>query len=148
MLKHISWYDYILYSFSGMGIYYCYVLLKYYRQDLRRLFTGKKNVTTNHLPPKLTASTNEPEVLEQLFSQAMVLSEAVKGAFVENNFQEGTVEELFQTLRKKIAEYPALHATAFRIAIRNLIESEAAKYQLEIKDVKSSIERLWVRGDA
>lgn len=147
MLQHISWYDYILYSFSLVGIYYCYVLLKYYKKDLRRLFGGASKGSANVQPVKIAVDGPEPEVLEQLFSQAMILSEAIKAAFAENHFQEETVEELLLVLGKKIQEYPDLQKTAFRIAIRNLIESEAAKYQLEIKDVKSSIERLWVRGD-
>lgn len=152
MLRQISWYDYILYSFSLLGIYYAIVLISYFRKDIGSLLSRKQVAADNSLRETLHEheemanpgpSVLDPLVLEQLFSQAMALSEAIKSIFQEINFQEGTQDELFVLLRKKIKEYPALQATAFRVAIQNLIQTEAIKYEMEWGHDKGQINDLW-----
>jgi hypothetical protein len=153
MLHHISWYHYILYSFSVIGIYYCYVLVAYYRGDLKDLLFNKKRqpqqspdniVIKEPAAEKFRAGDDSPEALEQLFGQAMILSEAIKSIFQEISFQEGTKEELFVLLQRKLKQYPALQATPFKVAIQNLIQTEAEKYQIDLMGDSKGINALWV----
>lgn len=155
MLSEISWYDYVLYSFSVMGVYYSYILFVYYRKDFSSLLARKKpgsHKSDNGFErqKELIKGKNthdNPKALEQLFSQAMILSEAIKSIFQEISFQDGTKEELFVMLRKKIKDYPSLQATPFRVAIQNLIQTEASKYQIDLDSDQKEITALWAEGE-
>ncbi|MGN6493162.1 MAG: hypothetical protein ACTHLE_14275 [Agriterribacter sp.] len=155
MLSEISWYNYVIYSFSVIGVYYSYILFVYYRKDFCSLLSRKKRGSKKsdsgleHQKELVKGKNahNNPEVLEQLFSQAMILSEAIKSIFQEISFQDGTKEELFVMLRKKIKDYPSLQATPFRVAIQNLIQTEASKYQIDLDSDQKAITALWAGGE-
>ncbi|MGN6437286.1 MAG: hypothetical protein ACTHMM_12165 [Agriterribacter sp.] len=155
MLNNISWYQYILYSFSVVGIYYCCVLIAYYRKDLSKGITqrsssahekGKTAVSQKTTTKKSTLDFSNPDSIDQLFSQALELSDAIKGIYQEASYNEGNTDDLLYQLKKKISNYKALAQTPFMVAINNLIVTEAEKHQFEIKD-KKGITALWVGGN-
>lgn len=155
MLNNICWYQYILYSFSAVGIYYCYVLIAYYRKDLSKGITqrassahekGKTTVSQKTTAKKATLDFSNPDPIDQLFNQALELSDAIKGISQEVSYNEGNTNDLLYQLKKKISNYEALAQTPFMVAINNLIVTEAEKYQFDITD-KKSITALWVGGN-
>ncbi len=155
MLNNISWYQYILYSFSAVGIYYSYVMIVYYRKDLskginkRSSSTHEKSKTpasAKTITKKATLNFSNPDSIDQLFSQALELSDAIKSIYQEASYNEGNTDELLYQLKKKISNYKALAQTPFMVAINNLIVTQAEKYQFEIKD-KKNITALWVGGN-
>lgn len=155
MLNNISWYQYILYSFSVVGIYYCYVLIAYYRKDLskaiaQRSFSAheksKPSVSPKTATKKSTFDFSNPDSIDQLFSQALELSDAIKGIYQGASYDEGNTDDLLYQLKKKISNYQGLAQTPFMVAINNLIITEAEKYEFDITD-KKSITALWVGGN-
>ena len=150
MLSQISWYNYILYSLSIIGIYYSYVLFIYYGREIRGLMLGTrpaKQRQSDSAAKKdeqtIIKSAASPEAVEEVFSHAMILSESIKSVFQEISFKEATKEELFVMLHKQIDKYPLLHATPFRVAIQNLIWGEATKYQIDLGEDQKAINALW-----
>lgn len=155
MLNNISWYQYILYSFSALGIYYCYVLIAYYRKDLSKGIAPKTSSThENGKTPSSAKMTtrnstldfSNPDSIDQLFSLALELSDAIKGISQEVSYNEGNTDDLLYQLKKKISNYQGLAQTPFMVAINNLIVIEAEKYQFDITD-KKNITALWVGGN-
>ncbi len=155
MLNNISWYQYILYSFSVIGVYYSYVLIVYYRKDLTKAITqrspvtydkGKMPVSEKTTSKKTSLDFLDPDSIDQLFSQALALSDAIKGIYQEVSYNEGNTDDLLYQLKKKISNHQGLAQTPFMVAINNLIITEAEKYQIEITD-KKLIHALWVRGN-
>jgi len=155
MLNNISWYQYILYSFSAVGVYYCYVLIAYYRKDLSKGITlktsstlekGKTPGSIKTIAKTATLDFSNPDSIDQLFNQALELSDAIKGIYQEASYNEGNTDDLLYQLKKKISNYQGLAQTPFMVAINNLIVTEAEKYQFDITD-KKSITALWVGGN-
>lgn len=150
MLNNITWYQFILYSFSLIGIYYAYILIVYYRKDLSDIISGRKTVISS--PNKKSASDTKPkkeiesEAVEKLFTSAMELSEAIKTIFQEALYQDTGKEEIVFLLSKKIQQYSQLKRTPFMIAINNLIRTQADKYQIIID--AAAIDSLWAKGDS
>lgn len=155
MLNNISWYQYILYSFSVVGIYYSYVLIVYYRKDLSKVASqkspsthekSKTPVSSKATTKKSTLDFSNPDSIGQLFNQALELSDAIKGIYQEVSYNEGTSDDLFYQLKKKISNYEGLAQTPFMVAINNLIITEAEKCRFDITD-KKRITALWVGGN-
>lgn len=155
MLNNISWYQYILYSFSAVGIYYSYVMIVYYRKDLSKGISQKSRPAHEKSKPSVSSKTttkkptldfSNPDSIDQLFNQALELSDAIKGIYQEASYNEDNTDELLYRLKKKISNYQGLAQTPFMVAINNLIVTEAEKYQFDITD-KKSITALWVGGN-
>lgn len=153
MFNNISWHNYLLYSLCAVGIYYCYVLIVYYRKDFKKTAQTSDPLSSTRITSPIIANSTSrtldylnPDSIEQLFNRALSLSENIKTVFQEVTYNEGNNEDLFYQLKKTVAGYADLAQTPFMVAINNLIITESEKYQFEIPD-KKEIMTLWVRGN-
>lgn len=140
MFRDISWSQFAGYMVGALVVYYVLYLLRFHRRGLPPLFKGPK--PGDQLPPVQTTHPSDPQEVELLFLQAMELSEQIKGIFQEVVYQEGDTDLLFFHLQNKVNEHQGFYRTPFMVAINNLIQMEAEKYQFKNVDGKR-ISDLW-----
>ncbi|GEM_PF-3358746 len=143
MLSRFSWYEFITCVLAILALYYSFVLLRYYRRELLQIFTRASFLKTE---PRTTniSHLNNPQQVEQLFADAMTLSDQVKNVCQEVHFQEGDTELLLYELQKKVAQFPSLYQTPFMVAINNLMQTQIDLYQFDPVDPQR-ITALWLK---
>lgn len=144
MLSRFSWYDYMTCVLAVLVLYYSFVLLRYYRRELLQTFTRTSFPKTEPRTTKPSHS-DSPQQVEQLFADAMTLSDQVKNVCQEVHFQEGDTELLLYEVQKKIVQFPSLHRTPFMVAINHLIQTQMALYQFAPVDTQR-ISALWLKA--
>lgn len=118
MLSNISWRNYLI----GVGIllvlYYLAVLLKFYRKDIRRLFSTKINLFQRK---EQNLSVGDAEEEKAAFEELKAVVEDLGHAVLEKAGKEATKEELLEQLRRELANYAGLRKPAYRTAVNNYI---------------------------
>ncbi|MFX1705736.1 hypothetical protein PV783_17340 [Chitinophaga sp. CC14] len=134
MLSSISWACYLIVAALLLGIYYCYVLVRYYRKEIKNFITRRpaEHEPTSSKPEsnqlslfESTDDTRPPNESVDLFSLAFELSARIKMVMEVAAAERYSKAGLIIILRKLISEYPAIKGTAFQVAINNVILGES-----------------------
>jgi hypothetical protein len=115
MLSNITWKEYVELVVTTLLIYYCYIAVRYYLEDLKRILKGRF---------KIPAAANEPakdpaagDTVEELHAVVNDLKYAV----LDKAGKETGKGELLARLKFRLANYAGLQKPAFRVAINNYI---------------------------
>lgn len=134
MLSSISWACYFAVAALLFGIYYCYVLVRYYRKEIKRIISRQSDAPELKSPKpdsnQLSLFENDdeavlPEKTMDIFSHAFDLSARIKILMEVAAEEKYSKAGLVAILRKLLAEYPAIKGTAFQAAINNVILGES-----------------------
>lgn len=134
MLSSISWACYFTVAALLLGIYYCYVVVRYYRKEIKNAISRKTvdtdSKSTDPASNQLSLfepidETVLPEKQVDLFSLAFDLSARIKMVMEVAREEEYSKSGLIVILRKLISEYSAIKGTAFQVAINNVIINES-----------------------
>lgn len=130
MLSSFSWASYLLVAALLIGIYYCIVIIRYYRRDIGKLSTRRQEEDDEPINPQLSLFDDTPEGLQlvnpaDLFTPALGLSARIREVMNNAAAEKYSKAGLILILRKLIAEYPALKGTPFQVAINNVILTES-----------------------
>ncbi len=139
MLNAVSWAQF-LEGVAGLGIvYYAGVILLYYKQELKELFTKK------HLPekgiPDIYAEANEP-LDRTLMSEVHDLMQEVNGVFSEAQKNKYINKELLYALQRVLRKYPHIKNTHFNLSINHYISDTAASH-CAISFSEDELDALW-----
>lgn len=122
MLSKISWSQYIIGVMILLFVFYTFVILKYYRSELKDFISGKlkRNVVPADEEQNLESEENEAsfEALEMVVNDLRysVLEKAGMGA---------DRQSLLTTLKKRLAIYEGMQKAAYRVAVNNYIIQHA-----------------------
>ena len=153
MFAEISWSGYITIVVVLLAAYYFVIAIRYYRDDLFQLISGKK--TTQPSTVNFTATQSQPserglhqtnmqEAFEKqnLFQLAQSLSDEIQAFLNEAGRNKLNKEEIIQSLQLLLTKYPAVRDSSFQEFIQNLIETECeANCSIHLSDEELSV--LW-----
>ncbi|TDE14754.1 hypothetical protein [Dyadobacter psychrotolerans] len=139
--------------------YYIFISYKFYRQDLRSVFSGKQNRPVKK-PPRPAPSISvieqqsEPGHVEQetteatlpdeeTFQNVMALTAHLRDAIEEAHEKQYSKNDLVLLIQMLLKDYSYLKDTPFRVSINNQIEAECAKYGSMLLS-EDETEELWI----
>ncbi|MEC5143212.1 hypothetical protein [Chitinophaga sp. 212800010-3] len=130
MLSSFSWASYLMVAALLIGIYYCIVIVRYYRNDISKLSSRRQREGDEPVSPQLSLFDDAPEDHAtinpaDLFTPALGLSARIREVMNKAANEKYSKAGLVLILRKLIAEYPALKGTPFQVAINNVIITES-----------------------
>jgi hypothetical protein len=128
MFRHISWGTYITTILLLTVGYYLFLLYRYYRKDIVKVFEGRKNTGVENLTIDFQQS------MQQSFSAEVraFLFEAIK-----NNLNK---EDIMRSIQMLIRKYEGVKDITFRNSVEHLIiEESAASIHLSEND----LDELW-----
>lgn len=127
MFKSISWQAYLQFMAIGTGIFYCVVILVYYRKETLSLI--KRVLAPKHNRQLLSTvdSTPHTEILQQKLDD-------LRGVFFRAG-NECSKEDLFNALEHSLADYDSLHLPLHQDALILFISTQAMQIcGLEVSD--------------
>jgi hypothetical protein len=159
MCSTISWSAFLQTIIILSVIYYSWLLLTFYRNDLIKWFSNfskvksKPVLQTATIPEaqrpmsynEMTVATAESSLQEKeniLRSSVHDLMEDLKIIFIEAAGDKTKKPELMLKIQKKLKEYPQIKGTAFETEITRLIEFESNE-QCEIILSDEELNMLW-----
>lgn len=146
MFTSDPWTDYTIALSALLTGYYLFVMIKFYRSDLKSLIGSIDRPSVivagpEALQQKAVASLNEssseldslqPEALipfKQLLSERLEeLTGHLKELIMEAHQKRYSSQDLMILLQMTLREYPTITGSPFQRMINNLIDSECAKY--------------------
>ena len=145
MFNNISWTSYWSVLSVLTIIYYAYVLLVYYRSDLRNRLAGKiSHSSVGHFPPSQPLTQHQSHRVsgeDELFPAVQSLTDEMK-AYLE---QAGHAlkEEIIFGLQKIFKKYRVLLNSSYQEAIENLLLLECeTKSAVHLSD--EEIKQVWM----
>lgn len=146
MLSNITWAEY----WTGIGIttvvYYLYIALRYYPNELKKILSGRKGESDNDTAAvgvfiQQDVEDDEDEFQdggEDEFQEIEALIESLTSTIEKASKEQLVLPEFKQCLRMALREYPGVKDSPFRNAVSELIVSECEKqgtYTLSEKDI-------------
>ncbi|WP_423147042.1 hypothetical protein [Rubrolithibacter danxiaensis] len=142
MFTNITWTNYIVVIILLLVIYYLFVGIRFYYQDLKNIIDKRTPQvdpevdhrsfaypnTVNAQPRVLPLDSAAPNSEDDPFQEVEHLVCRLKDAAKEASDKKALKEEFAQYLRLILKEYPELKTSPFQSAIIELITSECAKY--------------------
>jgi hypothetical protein len=149
MLSSFSWASYLMVAALIIGIYYCVVIVRYYRRDIKRLYRPKlqpeEEQDDNAHNPQLSLFDNtevQPNIDADLFTDALGLSARIREVLSKAARENYSKAGLILILKKLVAEYPSLKGTAFQRAINNVVIVECKNMGAAGLD-EDEVDLLW-----
>lgn len=155
MLNNMSWTGYFTALGIALVIYYLFVGIKYYSEEIKDLFSGKRRISFNPALPgrNKRQRDEEPEHKEQAiagfehttnddFIVLERLIERLKKVINEAAGRKMILQEFKQYLTMILKDYPSVAGSHLRSSVNELIISECQKYgtvELNVKEV----DMLW-----
>ncbi|SJZ68224.1 hypothetical protein SAMN04488128_1011179 [Chitinophaga eiseniae] len=127
MLSSFSWASYLMVAALIIGIYYCVVIARYFRRDIKRLSRQKtppEEQDDDTYNPQLSLFDNtevQPDIDADLFTDALGLSARIREVLSKAARENYSKAGLILILKKLVAEYPSLKGTAFQRAVNNVV---------------------------
>lgn len=135
MLSQISWSQYLIFILVGLVVYYLYVLLRFYREKIRGLFSSTESQPKTKIKNAINDNDEDFVAAKQLIDDiSNVIQHAASVKYVR--------EELIMAISKEVKIYPKLKGTAFQIAVNNkigVLVSNVCGIDLSDED----LQRLW-----
>ncbi|SDF61251.1 hypothetical protein SAMN04487996_111273 [Dyadobacter soli] len=144
MVKESPWHYYALAVAAVIALYYGWVALKFYKTEIKKLFSPRSNQNSRSDQPVSETQLDEEPPLddsdqdafneppawqnEQLFADVEKLVDHLSEEIEEAHQKDYTKQDLIQMLQLILKEYKMLKGTPFQIAVNNRIDAECAKY--------------------
>lgn len=156
MFSNIIVYKYLPWIIGLIIIYYLYVGLRYYRTELKELFKPKKRIDDNpflfnqqdtSIDDKSSQEVDYHEVSfeqtsDDTFDRIEELIKRLKPAISEAAVKSFTSDQLANTLKVILYNFPDLKKSPFRPAISELIHTECKDNGSTVLS-EQEIEELW-----
>lgn len=156
MLTNISWTDYIIAVAILLTVYYFFVGIRYFFNDLKALLSGKSNlrfmvgISYDTVSESIQSSEKnysvESPALETTtdddFAEVEHLIERLKSVIADSSGKKLIPQELKQYLHLVLQEYPNIKNSQFRTSINELVASECEKYGA-VTLSEDEVEMLW-----
>lgn len=154
MLKNISWTNYITTIVIGLAIYYLFIGIRYYADEIKDIFSGRKKI---RLKPALhqdksRASIDETPIergspdfektSDEEFDETERLIEQLKAAIEYGGGGKLPPEEFKMSLVMVLKQYPSIKYSPLRPSINELILSECDKFQITALNERE-VDLLW-----
>ena len=135
MFSSISWQEYLISVILFLIIYYGYVLIVYFRNDLK----VSRHVSMHTPANESKDISREDEEHALLFSLVHDLMGELKGTFETAAAKKFPKEKLLLALQTNLKKYKKLKGTAFQLSVNNHImrESEMIFVPVQEPDLKS-----------
>lgn len=130
MFKQISWNSYLIMVLLLTIVYYLFIVLKYYRNDVIKLIYGKNLLSRN-------ISNNE---VDQPLLQSF--SSEIKAFIYEAGKDQLNIRDMMPSLQILIRKYPGIRDMTMRESIQNLIIHEC-KTNCSIHLGEHELSELW-----
>jgi len=119
MFTSVSWQQYIVFISITAVIYYIYILLRYYRNEVINFIKGIKNTPVPSKEKNNGKTITTPdETLNELLGELKILFQLAS----RRNYPK---EELMMALQLKLKEYGQFKNSSFEIAVNNFIANES-----------------------
>jgi hypothetical protein len=154
MFTGISWQSYLLMAGALSALYYSYIAVRYFRNDLTEWLSNKtsrrpsvKAATTGPLAlgqhqPEITTTAHETDITsESEYDELEHLIGRVNKTISDAAIRKAQPEEVKEYLSLILKEYPSLKNDGMRPAINELVASECARQNILISEAEA--DRLW-----
>jgi hypothetical protein len=154
MLKNISWTDYIVTVSAIFFIYYLYISIRYYSDEIKNFLSGKQKLrpslnTDRAYDSNIEQPRDYPVSFENDSDESNTgteqLTERLKSVIADAMDRQLIPQEFKQYLSMVLKEYPSIRYSADRSCINELIVSECKKYGTAILS-EDEVELLWKEG--
>lgn len=158
MLTGISWNNYIVVVVSLSIVWYLFVGLRYYFEDIKDLVTGKRKLQFRGLveksvpirdydldyqkSDKILNAPVEFETIDPAFTEVGELVTKLKNAITDATQKKLIKSEFADHLRFILKEHPLLGNSPFRPSLNELIISEYEK-QASVLLTHQEVDALW-----
>ncbi len=156
MFTNISSTDYLVTVTISLAIYYLFIGIKYYSDELKEWLSGKRKLKLNlamHINSGgknifYNEENNDQknasfkEITEEEFEDVNRLIAAVKATITNASQKEMELQELKQNLHQVLKEYSSPGIYSIRSSINELISSECQKYGL-VTLGEDEVDLLW-----
>ena len=147
MVNNISWGSYWSVLFIAVIIYYAYVLLVYYRGDLRTRLTGKNNLLPagnfkpTHLPNQEQSDSESND--QELLPVVQLLTDEVT-AYLEQASHAGAVKpEIIFALKQITKKYGSVKTSPYQTAVNSLLQFECGS-KCAVHLSEAEIRQVWM----
>src|SRR5690606_27901580 len=123
MFTGISWTDYMVVVAITLALYYCYVAMRYYSEELKDIISGKSKLNFRMLlPPKkqseelgnlLSESRSFDQTRDDEFIEVEELIAKLKEVIVLASKKSYVIQEFKQFLRLVFREHPHIKESPF-----------------------------------
>lgn len=154
MLKNISWSDYIIAVAILLAIYYLFVSVRYFSDEIKDLLSGKRKPKLRTISPDGNGLPNLDDEHRQQemggfekttddeFTDVEHLIERLKTVVADASRRKLIPQEFKQYLSMVLKEYPSVRYSPIRSSVNELIVSECQKYgAVTLKE--DEVELLW-----
>lgn len=157
MLKNISWTNYITTIVIGLAIYYLFIGVRYYSDEIKDLLSGRKKLKIKPILPQDKRQANVEaqqmyggtadfeNTTDEEFDATEHLIEQLKTAIANGCRKKLIPEEFKLSISSVLKEYPAIKYSPLRPSINELILSECDKFQITALDERE-VDLLWREG--
>ncbi len=131
MLSNVSWGQYLVVVGILLVIYYFFIGIRYYKEDIKSLISGKllkKDKADNNTDPS--------------FDELETVVNDLRYAVLERAGKQANQTELLEQLKQRLAKYAGLQKPAYRVAINNYIITNA-KDMCEVMFSEDELNRAW-----
>ena len=136
MFTNSSWTTYIFVVILLLAVWYLFIGLRFYFNDLQNLLArkGKRDVELAHdesySTPNAEFTSEQTEVsdTDSLYHEVENLTTKLKETIADASSKNYHREEFIFLLQLTLKEYPHLKGSPYQVAINNLIISECEKY--------------------
>ena len=137
MFTSVSWQQYIVFISITAVIYYIYILLRYYRNEVINFIKGIKNTPVPSKEKNNDKTITAPDAtLNELLGELKILFQLAS----KRNYPK---EELMMALQLKLKEYGQFKNSSFEIAVNNFIANESDN-QCSIRLGKEDQRVVWM----
>ena len=123
MLSNVTWSEYLGVVVTILIFYYLFIAFKYYREDLKALWSGKLS-WGNYFKSKQRGAT-EDQTNSTLFEELEDVVNDLKYAVLDKAGSQVSKPDLLDQLQQRLANYHGLGKPAYRVAINNFIIKHA-----------------------
>lgn len=116
MLKNVSWGMYLEFLVIALVIYYCYIGIKYFKDDIKSIINGKLKIIRQSKQTSTGTQMDDPS-----FEELKAVSEDLRTAVFERVGKYLSKQELLEQLQERLSLYEGLYKPAYRHALNNSI---------------------------
>jgi hypothetical protein len=122
MLSKISWSEYITGMLVLLFVYYLFVILKYYRTELKDFASGKLRKKRHQRVEEPVSDFYEEE---GTFEALEMIVNDLRYSILERIGKGADRQELLSQMKARLSDYEGMRKPAFRVAINNYIIQHA-----------------------
>ena len=156
MLKEISWSNYAQTIGIVLTLYYLFLLITYYRRDLRQIFERIKNKTSKKMRsdslPQYTLSRQDNRAFQTMSASAdvafsnrneslVLLTNEIDAFLAAASKQDLSKEQIFISLQWLIRKYTSADTTLPKAFIEEYIVKQCVQFSIQLEPAE--LKDLW-----